>query len=152
MRMEHGLQGRVRQLYHRPGAICINRTLIKKRLLVEFSCEFPLDILLRDLPLVQLPVFVISSCHNILIIAIRNIIINATMQGRWKRKLSSLTLESKVKLSLLVIPQPFKTRQTYFQQSHLPNYFCPNYYLLLPRNNTILHKQISLPSCPAIAS
>ena len=23
------------------GDICINRTLIKKRLLVEFSCEFP---------------------------------------------------------------------------------------------------------------
>ena len=41
MRMEHGLQSRVRQQQHRPGDICINRTLIKKRLLVEFSCEFP---------------------------------------------------------------------------------------------------------------
>ena len=41
MRMEHGLQGRVRQQQHGPGDICINRTLIKKRLLVEFSCEIP---------------------------------------------------------------------------------------------------------------
>ena len=41
MRMEHGLQGRIRQLQHRPGVLCINRTLIKKRLLVEFSCEHP---------------------------------------------------------------------------------------------------------------
>ena len=41
MRMEHGLQGRVRQQQHGLGDICINRTLIKKRLLVEFSCKFP---------------------------------------------------------------------------------------------------------------
>ena len=41
MRMKHGLQGRLRQWQHGPGQICINRTLIKQRLLVEFSCEFP---------------------------------------------------------------------------------------------------------------
>ena len=39
--MKHGLQGRTRQQQHGPEAICINRTLIKKRLLVEFSCEHP---------------------------------------------------------------------------------------------------------------
>ena len=41
MRMKHGLQGRFRQQQHGPGHICINRTLIKERLLVEFSCESP---------------------------------------------------------------------------------------------------------------
>ena len=43
----------------------LNRTLIKKRLLVKFSCEFPTRYPpLRDLLLVTLLVFVTSGCQN----------------------------------------------------------------------------------------
>ena len=46
---------------------CINRTLIKQRLLVEFSCELPTQyLILRDLLTVLSLDFVSSGCHNIL--------------------------------------------------------------------------------------
>ena len=53
MRTKHGHQGRVKYWQHRPSMFCIYRTLIQQRLLVEFSCEFPLDIRLRDLLVVR---------------------------------------------------------------------------------------------------
>ena len=69
MRIEHGHKGRVIYQQHGPRDFCINRTLIKKRLLVEFSCEFPTRYLpLRDLLLVMLLVFMTSGCHNIMLL------------------------------------------------------------------------------------
>ena len=63
--MEHGLQGRVSQWQHGPGAICINRIVIKKRLLIEFSCEFPTRYPLKEIySLYDHLSFVISGCHN----------------------------------------------------------------------------------------
>ena len=42
---------------------------MKKRLLVEFSCELPTKYpTLRDLPFVLLLVFVTSGCHNSLLL------------------------------------------------------------------------------------
>ena len=65
MRIEHGHESRVIYQQHGPRDFCINRTLIKKRLLVKFSCEFPTRYPpLRDLLLVTLLVFVTSGCHN----------------------------------------------------------------------------------------
>jgi len=66
---------------------------------------------------------------------------NATIQGRQKRKLSSLTPRSKVKLLPLVIPWPPRIRQIHLWQPHLPNNILPNYpHSLLPRNNPILYR------------
>jgi len=72
---------------------------------------------------------------------------NATMLDRQKKRLLSLTPKNKGKLLPLVMPWPFRIRQTHLWQPHLlrnslPNYLCP----LLPENNQILCGWTSLPS------
>ena len=49
MRMKHGHKGRFNYQQYGPGVVCINRTLIQQRLLVEFSCDPHVDSLLRAL-------------------------------------------------------------------------------------------------------
>ena len=66
MRMKHGKQGRLNYLQHGPHLFCINRTLTKQRLLVEFSCEFPTLYLHFEIYLLVRSLnFVSSGCHNI---------------------------------------------------------------------------------------
>ena len=47
MRMQHRHKGRTNYQQHEPSIFCINRTLIQKRLLVEFSYELPTLYLLK---------------------------------------------------------------------------------------------------------
>ena len=82
-----------------------------------------------------------------------NMTVNATMPDKQKKKLLSLTLRSKGKLPLLVIPQPSRIRQIHLQQLHLLNHYLPNYLCpLFPRNNQIFHGWTSLPRQPATVS
>ena len=87
------------------------------------------------------------------ITATGNVTVNITILDRQKKRLLSLTPRSKRKLPLLVIPQPPRVRQIHLQWFYLPNHLLSNYLCpLLPRNNQILHRWISLPSWLAIVS
>ena len=79
--------------------------------------------------------------------------VNATVQGRQRKRPLSPTLRSKEKLLPPVLPQPPRTRQTQLRQPHPPktlplSHFCPP----LPRSNLILCRWTSLLSWPTIAS
>ena len=88
----------------------------------------------------------------LLITATGNMITNATMQDRWRKRPSSLIFGSKEKLPPLALPWPPRIRQTHLQQPHLPRPPLNHLHPLLPRNKPILHGWTSLPSWPATAS
>ena len=71
-------------MQHRPCVLCIYRTLIQQRLLVEFSYELPTRYpTLRDLLFVLLLVFVTSGCHNIEINPNGSLHLNSLMLLTW---------------------------------------------------------------------
>ena len=59
------------------------------------------------------------------------------MSNRQKRRLSSLTPKSKIRLPLLAILWPPRTNQIHFQQLYLPNHFLLIYCSLLSRNKPL---------------
>ena len=64
----HGLQSRVDYQQHRPSVNYINRVGIQQRLLVEFSCDFHIDSLLRAFVKIvdgRLRLFLFSLFHFI---------------------------------------------------------------------------------------
>ena len=78
---------------------------------------------------------------------------NATVQGRQRKRPLSLTLRSKEKLPPLILPQFPRTRQIHLWQPHLPRTLPPSHlHLLLPKSNPILCRWTSFPSWPAMAS
>ena len=78
---------------------------------------------------------------------------NITMQGRRRKRPSSLTPRSKEKLPSLVLSWPPRTRQICLWQPRPPRIFPPSHlYPLLPRSNLTLYGWTSLPSWPAMAS
>ena len=78
---------------------------------------------------------------------------NATVQGRWRKRPSSLTSGSKEKLPPLVLSRPPRARQIHLRRPHLPRTPPPSHlYPPLPRSNLTLRGWTSLPSWPAMAS
>ena len=78
---------------------------------------------------------------------------NATMQGRQKKRPLSFTLGSKEKLPPLVLSWPPRARQIHLRWPHLPRTLPPNYlHLPLPRSSLTLRGWTSLPSWPAMES
>ena len=78
---------------------------------------------------------------------------NTTIQGRQRKRPSSLTPRSKEKLPPPVLLQPPITRQIHLQQPYPPRTL-PSSHLCPPllRSNPILCRWISLPSWPTMAS
>ena len=75
------------------------------------------------------------------------------MQGRWRKRPSSLTSGSKEKLLSPALPWPPRTRQIQLQWPHPPRTLpLSHLHLLLPKSNLILYGWTSLPSWPAMAS
>ena len=78
---------------------------------------------------------------------------NATTQGRRRKRPLSLTPGSKEKLPPPVLSQPPRTRQIRLWRPRLPRTLPPSHLRpLFPRSNPILHRWTSLPSWPAMAS
>ena len=78
---------------------------------------------------------------------------NATMQGRQRKRPLSLTPRSKEKLLPPVLSRPPRARQIRLQQPHLSRTPPPSHlHLPLLRSNLTLRGWISLPSWPAMAS
>ena len=75
------------------------------------------------------------------------------MQGRQRKRPSSLTPESKKKLPPPILPWPPRTRQIHLRQPYLPRTLpLSHLHPLFPKSNPILHRWTSFPSWLTIAS